>query len=168
MYIFYPNLEKGGHLSGDACCGPCINIGEHTYIIQKPSLSRLKYLLTDPYAPFPVFCVKWCVYTLKNFLVVLTNEYGYLSCAFVFSRPGTEQILRVCKMCRISSKKCRELSNRENYSPSSMTEHGHPVWAVYPSHVNFLSHYSGNTLHIAHLPSIPRELVTYKHSVAIK
>ena len=27
----------------------------------------------------------------KKFLIVLTNKYGYLSCIFVFSIPGTEQ-----------------------------------------------------------------------------
>ena len=38
----------------------------------------------------------------KEVKVTLTNTYGYLSCIFALSTPGTEQ--RICRMCRVSPK----------------------------------------------------------------
>ena len=82
---------------------------------------------------------------------------------FVFSTPGSEQIQRMCKMCRISSKKCGQLSNRVKDSPLSI-QHDIEVATLYGvftcyipiitlSHIILWRH----PIHIAHMHLISRE-----------
>ena len=64
--------------------------------------------------PQPVCAQVHC----KNFMVVLTNKYGYLSCTFVLSTLDTMQRYIECVSC------VRYVSGRVNESISllSMTE----------------------------------------------
>ena len=56
---------------------------------------------------------KYLSNTLQNFpsCFNLTNDYGYLTCTFVFSTPGTEQIQKMWKTYKISTKRHRGLSD---------------------------------------------------------
>ena len=40
----------------------------------------------------------------EKVMVTLTNTYGYLSCIFALSTPGTEQVYKMYRMCRICPK----------------------------------------------------------------
>ena len=49
-----------------------------------------------------VFCLvpdKCVAYVMQKVMVTLTNTYGYLSCIFALSTPGTELVYIKCAEC---------------------------------------------------------------------
>ena len=70
---------------------PCHTSSAHTITLRCTLRRSCERALT--------ITTKTSLVTLQNFMVILTNKNGYLSCTFVLSTLGTEQMYKECAIC---------------------------------------------------------------------